>query len=106
MAYLYSQRQWAPVGSWLDCALLIRVPCYARLHTHTRAHTRTGVPDDLREAVWTALASRWPDMVTVDTYVDLLTEPCIYHHAIKIDIGAQRKHYTLTKELRTRLEQK
>lgn len=45
-----------------------------------------GIPDAMREEAWTALASRWRDQGPNDPYVELLAEPCIYLHAIKIDL--------------------
>ena len=72
--------------SWEHC-LLPSVTCSVHAHLPFGA----GIPDDMRDAVWTALASRWREQGPMDAYVELLAEPCIYLHAIKIDIGRLRR---------------
>eukprot|EP00045_Choanoeca_perplexa_P016191 m.214368 g.214368 ORF g.214368 m.214368 type:complete len:1024 (+) comp17194_c0_seq1:62-3133(+) len=47
-----------------------------------------GIPDDHRALVWQKLAERLPSLdEDLDVpYLDLLVEPCIYLHAVKIDV--------------------
>jgi hypothetical protein len=49
---------------------------------------RAGVPDGARGRLWLGLVNRYVGKVGGDEkYVDLLLKPCIYRHAIKIDLG-------------------
>lgn len=47
----------------------------------------SGVPPALHGRLWLALARRFRRRVAASSYVDLLVQPCIYRHAIMIDIG-------------------
>ena len=57
---------------------------------HVSLCLRVGIPDEHRALVWQKLAERLPDLdEDLDVpYLDLLVEPCIYLHAVKIDVGA------------------
>jgi hypothetical protein len=52
--------------------------------------TLAGAPEEIRRDVWMKLCRRLPDLPKEmqASYVDLLAEPCIYLHAVKIDVGA------------------
>lgn len=50
----------------------------------------------MRKRVWRALLERWPDHGPHEPYLDLLVEPCIYLHAIQIDLSRLRLFVTLS----------
>lgn len=47
-----------------------------------------GVPAEVRRRVWLSIVSRFsPASLPGETYVNLLIQPCIYRHAIRLDLG-------------------
>lgn len=66
---------------------LLASPAAQAVDADVRAAVLDGVPSSLRGAVWRWLAARH-ELGTLDArpYLDLLLQPCIYRHAIKIDV--------------------